>query len=142
MNNENQPTEVCITPTQINIIFNSRLFWRETVYWSRALFNSVFLGIGNSQEVFARLFNTPTGYAYTLRLILERSVADEYGILFRQHTVLLRQLLSAAISGETNLINEAVSDLYQNAEERAIFLSKIFPSLDKAVLQNMFDKFI
>jgi hypothetical protein len=132
----------CFTPTGINIFFDTRLFWREFVYWTRAFFRSVFLGVENTQDVFAKLFYIPDSYAYMLRLILPRHVANEYGELFTRYIIILRELTTAVIGGQTEMINEKVSELYRNSEERAIFLSGVFPSLDKDVLEEMFNTFI
>ncbi len=138
----NQIGTECITATQVNIIFNTRLFWRELLYWSRAFFNSVFSNIGSAQEVFTRLYYTPAGYAHMLQLILDRRVSDRFTALFDQYIIILRELVRAAANGETETVNKSVSDLYSNSKERAEFLSEVFPSLDKDVLEQMFNIFV
>ena len=142
MLNNNQTDEVCITATQLNIIFDTRLFWREIVYWTRVFFNSVFSGIGSSAEVYAKLFNIPAAYAYMLRLILRRPVADRYQLLFSRYIILLRELVTAVINGDTELINEKVSGLYRNSAERAEFIAGVFPSLSKDVIEDMLNTFV
>lgn len=129
----------CFTSTQMNIIFNSRLFWRELIYWSRGLFNSVFFNIGDSEAVFARLFATTPEYAQTLGLILNRQIVEKFRSVFNLYTVILQGLLSAVFSGDENQVNEQVSRLYRNSEERAEVLSQIFPSIDKATIEGMFN---
>lgn len=132
----------CYTPTGINIFFDTRLFWREFVYWTRAFFRSVFLGVENTQDVFTKLYYIPDSYAFMLRLILPRHVANEYGELFTRYIIILRELTSAVVEGQTETINEKVAELYRNSEERAVFLSGVFPSLDKDVLEEMLNAFV
>lgn len=131
----------CITSTQLNIIFTSRLFWRELTYWTRVYFNSVFFSIGSAMEVFAMLFSIPSSYAYMLRLILPRQVADRFRELFNQYIIILRELITAASNGQMDLVNEKIDDLNKNSADRAEFLSEIFPSLEKEVLEEMFNTF-
>ena len=131
----------CITSTQLNIIFTSRVFWRELTYWTRVYFNSVFFSIGSAMEVFAMLFSIPSSYAYMLRLILPRQVADRFRELFNQYIIILRELITAASNGQMDLVNEKIDDLNKNSADRAEFLSEIFPSLEKEVLEEMFNSF-
>lgn len=139
---ENQTNQECITPVQLNIIFNSRLFWRQLIFWTRTFFNSAFSGIGSSAEVYAKLYNTPAAYAYMLRLILRRPVADRYQLLFGRYIILLRELVTAVLNGDTEMINEKVYGLYENSAERAEFIAGVFPSLSKDILEDMLNTFI
>lgn len=134
---KNQIRPECITSTQANIIFNSRLYWRELIYWSRALYASVFLGIGTAQDVFARLYSVPTGYAYTLRFILQRHITEEYEGRFHQYIIALRGLVRAVMDGDMAAVNQQVNELYKNAGQIAEFLSEVFPSLNQDVLEEM-----
>ena len=137
----NQTDQECITITQTNIIYNTRIFWRQMVYWSSAFFNSIFSGIGNIEETYTRLYNTPPAYAHMLRLILGRSFQARYTSLFSEYIIILRELVMAALSGQAALVNQKVSDLYRNSNERAEFLSEAFPSLSQDVIEEMFNAF-
>lgn len=142
MSNNNQTEEVCITSTQVNIVFDTRLFWRELIYWTTSYLNSVFTGIGNSAEEYAKLLDTPAGYSYMLRLILRRPVADRYRTLFGRYIIILRELVNAVLNGDTEMINEKVTELYRNSAERAEFIAGVFPSLSKDVLEDMLNTFV
>ncbi len=129
----------CITFSQANIIYNARFFWRQIIYWTRAFFNSAFEGIGNVEETYARLYNTPARFAYMLQLIIGRPASERYLALFNEYIVLLRQLVTAVLKGDTSGINESMSLLNINSEDMANLLSQIFPSLNKDVLKDMID---
>lgn len=132
----------CFTSTQMNIMFNSRLFWRELIYWTRGLFNSVFFNIGDTEVVFARLFATTPEYAQSLGLILNRQEVERFRLVFNLYTVILQGLLSAVFSGDVNQVNEQVLRLYENSEKRAEVLSELFPSIDKATIEGMLNTLI
>ncbi len=142
MNGKNLSDIDCFTFTQVNIIFNSRLFWRELIYWTRGLFNSVFFHIADADKVFARLFEVSPEYANTLRFIISRRDADQFRLLFNQYVVLLQGLLSGVFAGDMDQVNARVSDLYRNARARAEYLAEIFPSLDEAVIEEMLNTMI
>lgn len=129
----------CITFSQANIIYIARFFWRQIIYWTRAFFNSAFEGIGNVEETYARLYNTPARFAYMLQLIIGRPASERYLALFNEYIVLLRQLVTAVLNGDTAGINESMTLLNQNSENMSNFLSQIIPSLNKDVLKDMID---
>ncbi len=131
----------CITFTQANIIYNSRLYWRELVFWSRAFFDSVFFGIGNSQEVFRQLFNIPNEYSYTLRFILGRRTADKYASYFIQYIITLRELVEASEVGDEELVSEKLANLYNIISSQAEFLAGLFPILEEDTLKKMLTDF-
>lgn len=131
----------CITLTQANIMFNTRFFWRQLVYWTTTFYYSAFEGIGNVEESFARLYNTPVRFTTMLQLVLGKPVSEQYLALLNDYTVILRQLVTAVIAGDTEGIDESMSRLAKNSINRSEFFSQVLPSLDKDVLRNMVDTF-
>ncbi|MGI6731967.1 MAG: hypothetical protein ACOX5F_08790 [Anaerovoracaceae bacterium] len=132
----------CITYTDENIIFNTRLYWRQMVYWTRVYFNSVFAGIGSEEEVFARLYETPTRFVGAWEFVLGRPSAETYLFLLNEYVILLRQLVEAVMSGDLDAINENLDLLNENIEARAEFLAETFPTLEKDVLREMLKTFL
>lgn len=137
MIHKNQFDPNCISFTDENIIYNTRLFWRQMAYWSRVYFNSVFLDIGSAQEVYSRLYDTPSRFTFMLQYFLGRSFSDAYLQLLNEYNVLLRQLVGSVVNGDAEAIDENVSLLYENARVRAEFLARVLPSLDEDVLREM-----
>lgn len=132
----------CYTPTGINIFYNTRLFLREMVYWSVTYFNSVFNNIGSEEDVFGRLYYTPTSYILMLRMILPKQTADRFGFLFGQYIIILRELVTAVINGNQELVNQKAEELYKQLQEVSDFIWQTFPGLDKEVLSNLFADYV
>ncbi len=132
----------CITFTQANIIYNSRILWREFTFWSRAFFDSIYNGIGSAQDVFTQLFNTPNEYAYSLRFIFSRHTVEEYISYFNMYVINLRELVRASEIGDLDAINEKVTNLYDIVGNQATFFAEIFPTLDEDVLKEMLTAFL
>ncbi|GAB1475548.1 hypothetical protein MASR2M70_03800 [Bacillota bacterium] len=137
INGINQPESGCITPTQGNIIYNLRVFRREMVYWARVFFNSVFADIGSADDVFTRLYYVPTGYAQTLRFIMDRRDAETFEQQYQQYIVQLRELIMSALRGDATGVETSISRIRANIKARSEFMASAFPDLDKEVLEEM-----
>lgn len=137
----NQLERDCVTQTQANIIYETRFFWRQIVYWARAFFNSTFKGIGNADETFTKLYAMPLPYAQMLQLILGRSFRDKFVSLVTGYIVIIKELAEAALTGQAELVNQKVYELGRYIEERAEFLAETFPTLDREVLVEILTAF-
>ena len=134
---KNQFNPECITFTDENIIYNTRIFWQELVYWTRVYFNSVFMDIGSADEVYARLYNTPVRYISMLHLVLGRPISERYLQLFNEHNVLMRQLIEAVANGDAEAIDETLALFNRNMEARISLFSEVLPTLDEDVMRDL-----
>lgn len=132
----------CITPAQMNIIFNTRRFWREVAVWFRIYFRSRYLGIGNAEDVFERLYNLPNNFGEYLRLVFGDRFSDEYTLLLKQHIVILSELVTAHIDGDIDAVIENVNRLYQNGYERSRFLAAHNPFWNATDWRNLIDTYL
>lgn len=131
----------CITRAQLNIIFNTRRFWRELAVWLRDYFRSRYLGTGDAEEVFKRLYNLPDKFGESLRLVFGDRFSEDYTLLLKQHIVILSELITAQIEGNVAEINENVNRLYQNGYERAKFLASFNPFWGVTDWRNLIDTY-
>ena len=46
----------CITPSQMNLIYNTRLYLRRLLIWTRSYIISSYTGTGTAEELFGRLY--------------------------------------------------------------------------------------
>ncbi|HYE68235.1 MAG TPA: hypothetical protein VEA58_06450 [Anaerovoracaceae bacterium] len=134
--------EDCITPVQMNLILNSRVFWRELAVWTRVYFRSRYFGIGDADEAFMHLYDTPYKFISTLQLIFGSEFSRGYTLLLNQHIITLRELISAHIDGNVAAINQNIDLLYQNSHERASYLSASNPFWSETEWRNLFDTYI
>jgi hypothetical protein len=135
------PTK-CVTLPQMNLIFGSRIFWRQLATWTRAYFISNLKGHGNVQSIYAYLFNLPDEFTAMLRLVFGGETAEGYCELLEKHMLLLRDMVSAQMSGDTEAVNKAVALLYQNADERATFLAAPNPFWSESAWRNYMNLYV
>lgn len=122
-----------------NVIYRARVVFRDLAKWLRAYSVYVFLDADPKlQELIAtRLLNAPRDYITMLKLFFGDQIADEYDSLFTNYIALFINLIHAQKSGDINAANEDIKQLYQNADQRADFLSKVNPFWQKATFQNL-----
>lgn len=134
--------EKCLTYSQMNLIFNSRLFWRRFALWVRIYLVDRYYGVGTAEEAFGRLYLESTDSGDMLRIIFGRRNADAYAQLLNRYTFALRDLVSAQIDGNTAAINQHVNELYQNIEDRAKFLASINPYFSESEWRGLLQTYL
>lgn len=138
---KNRINPECITFSQMNLIFNSRIFWRRLTTWTRAYILSRYGGIGTAEDLFSRLFLESSEFGDMLHIIFGRENSEKYTQLINQYTIALRDLLSAQIDGDTEAVERNVERLYSNADERAAFLASINPYFDENEWRNLLETY-
>jgi hypothetical protein len=89
--------EQCITFSQINMIFNARLFWRRLTTWTRVYIISRYMGIGTSEEAFSRLYIENLNFGELLQIVFGRQIANQFSGLLNQYTIGIRELITAEL---------------------------------------------
>lgn len=139
---KSQFNDQCITYSQMNLIFNSRIFWRRLTTWTRIYLISRYYGVGTEEELFGRMYLESSDFGDMLRLVFGRETSQQYTLLLNQYSIILRDLLSAQFSGDTQAVQQDVDRLYQNADQRADFLASINPYWDAAVWRGYLDTYL
>ncbi len=132
----------CITYSQLNLIFNSRSYFRRLVTWTRAYLLSRYLGIGTSEELFGRLYLESLNLGNMLEIIFGSELADQDAQLAGQYATGLHDLVTAQLSGDMEGVNKHIKELYQNASNRAAFGAAINPYWDKEELTRLLNNYI
>jgi hypothetical protein len=89
---------------------------------------SRYRGIGNEQEVLARLRQVPLDYVNALKKIFGDKVPNDYLQLFNQYIELIDAYITAQMQNNTDEINRITQELYQNADKRAAAITSINPA--------------
>lgn len=127
----------CITYDEMNSIFGIRMFWFELVTWIRNYMFSRYLELGNIEEVRARLLQMPGNYANELKKIFGDLITEDYLQLFYTYIELIDAFITAQMENNIDEIRRITRLLYQNADERAAFITSINPSFwDEAEWRN------
>ena len=121
----------CITFSQVNMIFNARLFWRRLSTWIRGYLISRYAGIGDPVEVFGRLYIENQNFGDLLQIVFSRRIASQFSGLLNQYTIGIREVINAHLRGDSEAVSQAVDRLYGNVEDRVAFLSSVNPYFDE-----------
>lgn len=131
----------CISPAQMHIIFNSRIFWRQLATWTRAYLNSRYLGIGIADDVFGHILIIMSEFTNMLRLTFGGEASEKYYQLLTQHIIIIRELITAQLDGNTDAMKYNVDRLYENGEIRAAFLAVLNPLWNESDWKNMINTY-
>ncbi len=80
----------CITFSQINMIFNARLFRRRLTVWIRVYLISRYEGIGTAEEDFGRLYLENSDFGDQLQFVFGRIKPNRYSQLLNDFSVGIR----------------------------------------------------
>ena len=117
----------CITQSQMNMIHNSRIYYRRLTTWFWTYLFSRYWGIGTAEDAFGRLYLEALDIGNMLQILFSREYAEQYSQLLSRFTTTLRELLGAQREGNAEAVSQYVNSLYENVAERAAFLARINP---------------
>jgi len=131
----------CITYSQMNMIFNARIYYRRLTTWTRAYIISRYFGVGTSEELFGRLYLESLDIGNMLQIIFGRTYSDEYSQMVSEFPIALRDLISAQTEGDIDAMNQNVERLYRNVAERAVYLEDLNPYWSEAGYIDLFNTY-
>jgi hypothetical protein len=134
---KNSFNEQCITPGQINLISNARIFFRRYTTWLRAYILSRYTGVGAPEELFGRIYLETSNFGDMLHFVLGLDNANQFTQMMNQFTFALRDLIDAQLAGNSQAVTENVNRLYQNANDTASFLASINPYFNEEEWKNL-----
>lgn len=134
--------QACLNLAQMQIIINSRVYWREKTVWLRLLMSSNYSGLGISEPIFSHLLDISNKLTNIMSPIFGREIAEQYNELLTQNNIWVRELIEAQLRNDTVEINQIVNSLYENNERRAAFLSSINPFWYEVQWRNLMDTYL
>lgn len=137
MINKNSFDGQCITYSQMNLISNVRIFFRRLATWTRAYIIGRYRGIGTEQDLFGRLYLESSNFGNMLQLFFGRESAEKNMQLLNEYAIILRELISAQLEGDSDRVREYVDRLYLNADRRAAQMASVNPYFDETVWRNL-----
>ena len=132
----------CITYNQMNMLSNSRLFWRRFTTWIRVYIISRYLGIGTGEDSFRRLYSETSGIGSFLQVIFDRDISNNISQLLNQFTFSLRDLVDAQLQGNSQAVNQNVTRINQVASNFASYLASVNPFINETDWRNMLNTYI
>lgn len=99
----------------------------EHAVWTRSTIMSIIFDLPDEDVVTKRLLRNPVDFGNALEPFYGRSIALKFSDLLRDHLVIAAELVKAAKAGNKQAADAAEKRWYDNADQIAIFLSKINP---------------
>lgn len=129
--------EITISYGFMNLINLYRAIWSELAIWTRTYILGVMSNYGNVTVVGERLYTVPVQIQNQLKTIFGEEAAQKFQTLLSQHVVLIMTLANAIKNGDTATQNTTMTQLYQNADEMAAFLTGMNPFWNNAQWTNL-----
>lgn len=142
MTTKNKFDNQCITYGQMNMIFNSRIFWRRFTTWIRVYIISRYAGIGTGEEAFNRLYTEISGIGSMLQIMFERESSNRLSQLFNQFTYALRDLITTQLLNNRDAMNQNIERLYKAAEDIAKYIASINPYLSETEWKSLMETYV
>lgn len=117
----------CIPPSQLNLIFQSRIIWRDLSTWLRAYIASKHGGLGDIEAIWEKINELILKAANIFSLVFGDQVANQYLSLLTNYFNVLSSLIDTQVSGDTNAESEYTKQLYEISDQIAAFLSETNP---------------
>lgn len=132
----------CIPSSQMNLIFESRMIWRDLANWIRSYLVSAYAGFGDKAHVEEKIKSVLLKNYSIITLIFGDEYSEQYNNLISDFVSILRSLIDAQINGDTIAINEYTKQLYENADRRAAFAAQVNPFWLESDWKNYLYQFI
>ncbi|QHI71754.1 hypothetical protein [Aminipila terrae] len=126
----------------MNLIFESRIIWRDFANWIRAYLISVYAGFDNQPAVEEKINAVILKNSNILSSVFGEQIAGQYVELTSNFFSIVKSLVDAQRKGDAEAVDEYTKQLYENADQRAAFLSEINPFWLESEWKNFLYQFI
>lgn len=128
----------CITLSQMNMIFNTRTYYRRLTTWIDEYLISRYYGDEATADLFSQLYFESLQVGKMQEIILGREISEKYSQYLSQYVITLREMISAQLDGDMEAVNKYVEQLYEIIKQEATFLAIINPYWDEFEYYNLF----
>nr|WP_315025210.1 hypothetical protein [uncultured Aminipila sp.] len=141
MRSVNVLQEPCIPQNQLQLMFQSKIIWRDLSTWIRAYLASKHGGLGDKEAVRYKLDELLIQSVNIFSLIFGEQSADQYVSYSSNFINNLDFLVDAQIDGDTDAVNEYTKLLNENSEQTAAFLAEINPYWSESKWKDLLYQF-
>ncbi|MEL7654682.1 MAG: hypothetical protein AAGU75_02100 [Bacillota bacterium] len=115
------------TSGQINLIFKSRMLWRDMGSWTRTYIISLFAGIGDQEVVSQRLHKVPLEFGNTFKVFFGEAITEHITNLLTNYITLLQSIFNAQKIDDIDAVKNYTKQLYETIDQLAAYLAQINP---------------
>lgn len=121
------PASTRISEKEVGLSNVLRMLWEQHIVWTRLTIISMIKGLPDVALVTKRLLQNPVDFKGVLKRFYGDEIASQFSDLVKSHLVIAAQLVKAAMAGDNKAATDAEKIWYANADEIAVFLSRINP---------------
>ena len=121
------PDPTKISKAELDLSNVMRMLWEQHIAWTRMTLISIIKDLPDVDFVTNRLLRNPIDFERVLEVFYGYEIASQFSDLFKSHLVIAAQLVKAAKAGDNKGSADAEKRWYANADEIALFLSRINP---------------
>ena len=129
-----------IPENQMNLIFESRMVWRDLATWIHAYLISVYSNFDNKSAVEEKIDAMVSKNGYIIGLIFGQQNEEQYVQLLSEYVSPFKELVDAQINGED--VDEYIERLYENGNQGAAFFSRVNPFWLESEWKTLIHQFI
>ncbi|MHC1724070.1 MAG: hypothetical protein AB9836_12805 [Aminipila sp.] len=127
---------------QTELVFESRIIWRNLANWIREYLISVYAGYGTQTTAEKKIKASFMENSNLISIIFGTQDIERYNNLISDFVNSLKSLVAAQINGDVNAVNEYTKQLYANADQRAAFAAEINPFWSESEWKSLLYQFL
>lgn len=131
-----------IPSNQAELVFQSRIVWRNLANWIREYLVSAYANYGIQVEVEKKIKSILLENSHIMSIIFGEQIVEQYNKLIFDFVSIFKSLVAAQISGDINAVNEYTKQLYDNADQRAAFAAQVNPFWSESEWKSLLYQFI
>ena len=133
--------DATIPLNQTELVFESRIIWRNLANWIREYLVSTYAGYGIQAEAEKKIRSVLLGHSNYLNLIFGKESSQQYDNLMSDYVSLIKSLVAAQIKGDVNAVDEYTKQLNKNTDQRAILAAQMNPFWEESEWKNLISQF-
>ncbi|MHB1151046.1 MAG: hypothetical protein ACYCWE_00750 [Eubacteriales bacterium] len=122
---------------QMSVINTFREIWRQYIFWMINNINYIICGFGNESYIAQRVNEALNTFVVEFQKYYQYGDTKIFEVFLRTYLVYATGLLNAMKSGDTQLINEARTEGFKNADKLAAFYAGINPYWSEQEWKNL-----
>ena len=116
-----------IPKNQMDLVFESRIIWRDLATWIQSYLVSVFASFGNQDSIEAKIKGLTLEFGDILSTVFGGEIGEQYVNLITNWLNTFKLLVFSQINNDINAVNGYTKQLYDDIDQIAIFLADINP---------------
>lgn len=128
---------MCMNDAKVKLKQDMRRLWDDHVGWTRSYMISAIAGLGDQQDVLARLLKVQQDTGDAVKPFYGEAAGNKLGELLKEHIQLAGSVIEAAKAGNQADLAKFNKEWYRNADDIAKLLSAANPNWSQKEQQDM-----